>query len=36
MDFTQTQLVLAAIAGIVLVLYVMRRRSRSGRRTPRF
>jgi hypothetical protein len=36
MEFTQTQLILAAIAGIVLVLYLMRRRSRIGRRTPKF
>jgi hypothetical protein len=30
------QLALLVLAGIALLLYIMRRRSRQGRRTPKF
>jgi uncharacterized membrane protein affecting hemolysin expression len=31
-----TSIVLIVVAGILLTLYIMRRRSRLGRRTPKF
>jgi uncharacterized membrane protein affecting hemolysin expression len=31
-----TSLILVIVAGILLTLYIMRRRSRLGRRTPKF
>ena len=31
-----TTLALLLVAGIMLTLYIMRRRSRTGRRTPKF
>lgn len=34
MDYTSYALVI--LAGIALTLYIMRRRSRQGRRTPKF